>query len=283
MAERAPRKWPYSAAKPSRMKRVVRVKDDAPKGVRRRELKPAEPPITPFQARIALLALVLMAVTAGGWWAYQSPWLTIGSVSVAGTETVSAQDVRRAAALDGKSTFTADLAAARARIEALPGVKSATVEKRGWNAVSVIIHERQPWGSWQVDGVNVPVDDEGVVLTRPAAPGSPVIIEDHAHRSLQPGDHVDAGAVQLATRLVRDADQALGRTLRVMVYQQDRGVTVALAGKGDDSSLVWATFGDVRDYDYKLAALYVLLQETRENDVPLVQADLRFGERLSFR
>ena len=67
-----------------------------------------------------------------------------------------------------------------------------------------------------------------------------------------------------------------------MAYRQAAGLTVVLSGGDVDGALIWATFGDSRDYDYKVAALYVLIEQAREADVKLTAVDLRFGSRLSF-
>ena len=43
------------------------------------------------------------------------------------------------------------------------------------------------------------------------------------------------------------------------------------------------TFGDGRDYDYKVATLFVLFQRAKQDELALNVVDLRFGDRLSFR
>src|SRR4029078_7829587 len=96
------------------------------------------------------------------------------------------------------------------------------------------------------------------------------------------GEQLDGGAVQLAARLVRDSQKSFGRDVRALVYRQTAGLTAVLSGADVDSPALWVTFGDSRDYDYKVAALYVLMQQAAENDLPLNTVDLRFGDRLTF-
>jgi len=230
-----------------------------------------------------LLAAVVSVFGAVGWWAYHSPYLTVTNITVTGAAGIPADDIRTAADVEGRSTFRVDVEGAEARIEALPKVRNATVTKQGWSTVRITVEERVAWGSWQLDGVNVPVDIDGYVLDGPPAPeGSPVIIEVEPRRALQPGDRLDPGAITLADRLLRESDQALGRHVQALLYRQSAGLTVVLGAPDVDGRPVWATFGDSRDYDYKVAALFVLMQQAREQDLAVNVVDLRFGDRLSF-
>jgi hypothetical protein len=261
---------------------VVKTKAP-PLGAKRRRAQPSAPVITPGQARLTMLALLLGALFAAAWWLYQSPYMTVHDVSVTGTSRFSEQEVRSVAAIDGHSAFRVDVRAAEARLEALPGVRAARIEKHGWTGATIAIEERSPWGSWQVNGVDVPIDIDGYVLDGMAAPdGAPVIVEVDPRRAMTAGDRMDPGAIQLAARLVEESERTFGRRVVALAYRQAAGLTVVLSGADVDGAAIWATFGDSRDYDYKVAALYVLIEQAREADVKLTAVDLRFGSRLSF-
>ncbi len=280
--QRTPSKWPYRASKPAPGRRVVKAKS-TPLGAQRRQAPPSAPVITPGQARLALLALLLGALFTAAWWLYQSPYMSVHEVRVTGASQLSEQEVRAIAAIDGQSAFRVDLRAAEARLETLPGVRTATIEKHGWTGATIAIEERVPWGSWQINGVDVPVDIDGYVLDGVHAPdGAPVIIEVEPRRAIKAGDRLDPGAIQLAARLVKESERTFGRRVVAMAYRQAAGLTVVLSGGDVDGAVIWATFGDSRDYDYKVAALYVLIEQAREADVKLTAVDLRFGSRLSF-
>ncbi len=280
--QRTPSKWRYRAAKPAPGRRVVKTKAPA-LGAQRQHAKTSAPVVTPGQARLVLLAMLLGTLFAGAWWLYQSPYMSLHEVRVTGASQLSEQEVRAVAAIDDASAFRVDLAAAEARLEALPRVRSATIEKHGWTAATIAIEERVPWGSWQINGVDVPVDIDGYVLDGVRAPeGSPVIIEVEPRRAIKAGDRLDPGAIQLAARLVNESERTFGRRVVAMAYRQAAGLTVVLSGGDIDGAVIWATFGDSRDYDYKVAALYVLIEQAREADVKLTAVDLRFGSRLSF-
>lgn len=280
---RPPRKWTYAGAKRARQKRVVKT-SEAPRGVWREE--PAPPRFnyrpTPKQARIALALAAFTMFAAMSWWAVHSPWLTVSHVTVTGANRLSPEEVRQAAGVDGKSIFTVDLQAARARVAALPNVRSATIAKRGRTGVSIDVEERTTWGSWQMGDAKIPIDIDGYVMTDPAFYGTPTIIEVDPHRVLSAGDRVDPGAVELAARLTREAQTSFGRNVVSLAYRRDAGLTAVLSGASVDDPPLWVTFGDSRDYEYKVAALYVLIEEARQRELALSSVDLRFGDRLSF-
>jgi hypothetical protein len=255
---------------------------DAPRGVQRRDA-PSPPVISPAQARLLLAMLFCAGVVALAYWLYQSPYLTVHEVRVEGASQLSEARVREVASIDGQSTFGLDLRAAEARLTALPQVRTARIEKHGWTSATITIEERTAWGSWQINGVNVPIDIDGYVLDGATAPeGAPVIVEVDPQRAINAGDRLDPGAIQLAARLVDESDRTLGRHVVALAYRQNAGLTAILSGADIDSAPVWVTFGDSRDYDYKVTALYVLLEQAHEANIKLSAVDLRFGSRISF-
>ena len=279
--QRTPSRWPYRGQKPVRKRRVVKV-DDAPRGVHRRETASA-PAITPGQARLMLAVLLLVAIGAGAYWLAQSAYMTVHEVRVVGASQLSEAQVRQTADIDGAMAFRVDLEAAEERLLALPQVRGAQIEKHGWTGATITIEERVPWGSWQINGVNVPIDIDGYVLDGATVPeGAPVIVEVEPQRAIKAGDRLDMGAVQLAARLVEESERTLGRRVIALAYRQNAGLTAVLSSIEINGPSVWVTFGDSRDYDYKVAALYVLLEEARVADIKLTAVDLRFGSRLSF-
>jgi POTRA domain, FtsQ-type len=281
---RTPGKWPYGAAKPGRTRRVIKTREPEQHGVQKREKQAPRPVITPGQARLVVVLAMVSAIVAAAWWAYHSPYMTVQDVTVTGTVSLTPEQVRTAAELDGQSTFALDIDGARARVAALPKVRNVTVTKDSWSSVSINVEERTVWGSWQINGVNVPIDIDGYVLDgAPAPEGSPLIVEIEPQRVINTGERLDSGAIQLAARLVRESDTAFGRTVLALVYKQTSGLTAVLSGSETDDQPLWVTFGDSREYDYKIAALYVLIEQARESEVSLNAVDLRFGDRLTFQ
>jgi cell division protein FtsQ len=279
---RTPRKFPYRTGITLRPRRVVKVREQAARGVQAVESPRPFVRVTPHQARMALALSGVVMLVAAAWYAYHSPWLSVREVEVSGALEVSPERVRQAAALDGDSIFSLDLAAAEARVEQLPKVRDAVVERAGRNGVSITVEERTAWGSWRIDGVDVPIDAEGYVLDGTAPPGSPVIEEIDAQRAINAGERIDPAAVEAAVRITEEAETAFGRRVLSLLYRRNSGLTAVLSGVNVNGKGVWAIFGDSRDYEYKVASLYVLLQQAESEGLALTTVDLRFGDRLSF-
>jgi cell division protein FtsQ len=86
----------------------------------------------------------------------------IAAIEITGQTLTADQDIVQALALEPKSsTLNFDPDAARARIEALPAISSATVRKIFPDHIDVAVTERIPVARWRVDGVTFVVDGEG--------------------------------------------------------------------------------------------------------------------------
>jgi cell division protein FtsQ len=227
--------------------------------------------------RLAFLAL-LAALAAGGWWLLQSPLLRIQAVTVEGTRLLDPDEVAAAAGLHGASILFPDTGGARQRIESEPMVKSVTFERAWPRGMRIIVQERRPWGFWEAQGRRYVIDEDGVVLERVLPDeGAPVIRDLDANGNLEAGDHVDSDAVALTRQLVEAAPQSLGLAVTAVEYRNEDGLTAVFEGG------LRVTFGDGRDFDYKMAALKALLERTQQQGVEVRSVDLRFGERIAFQ
>jgi cell division protein FtsQ len=227
--------------------------------------------------RLAFLAL-LVALGAGGWWLIQSPLLRIQEVTVEGTRLLDPEEVAAAADLGGASILFPDTGGARQRIESQPMVKSVTFERAWPRGMRIIVQERRPWGFWEAQNRRYVIDEDGVVLERVLPDeGAPVIRQLDATQSLQAGDRVDSDAVDLARQLAEAAPQHLGLAVATMEYSESDGLTAVFEGG------LRVTFGDGRDFDYKMAALKALLERTQQQGVEVRAVDLRFGQRIVFQ
>jgi cell division protein FtsQ len=227
--------------------------------------------------RLAFLAL-LATLAAGGWWLLQSPLLRIQAVTVEGTRLLDPDEVAAAADLHGASILFPDTGGARQRIESEPMVKSVTFERAWPRGMRIIVQERRPWGFWEAQGRRYVIDEDGVVLERVLPDeGAPVIRDLDANSNLEAGDRVDSDAVALTRQLVEAAPQSLGLAVTAVEYRNEDGLTAVFEGG------LRVTFGDGRDFDYKMAALKALLERTQQQGVEVRSVDLRFGERIAFQ
>ena len=98
---------------------------------------------------------VVSAVTAWG-------GLGIENVQITGQSETSEVDVLGALAIDqSPSLVTFDVDAARARVEALPWVKHATIRKFYPDGLRIAVTEKTPFAVWQHDGIVSLVDRDG--------------------------------------------------------------------------------------------------------------------------
>lgn len=120
------------------------------------------------------------------------------------------------------STLSFDSEAARRRIEALPWIKSATIERRLPSGLDVRITERQPFARW-IDGARTAlIDASGRVLadiTPGAADHLPQVAGIDAPRHTAPLLATLAAHPGLASR-VRLAERIGGRRWRLHLDQQ---------------------------------------------------------------
>jgi cell division protein FtsQ len=237
---------------------------------------------------LAALALLGLAGLGGGVWlvrggilaalaeaagerlalAGKSLGLAVDSVAVEGRARVSRETVLKAIGVErGTPILAVDLAQAKARLEALPWVRSASVERRLPQTIFVRLTERQPLAFWQRQGKLVLVDRDGKTITDENLDSFGALI-------VLVGDDAPAKGAALLDMLA--TEPALARHVAAAVrvggrrwnLKLDNGVIVALPET--DAEAAW----------HHLAAL--------ERDKALLQrdilmVDLRLPDRLVVR
>ena len=107
----------------------------------------------------------------------------IGRIGITGQTLVSEQQIVLALGLDPRaSTLNFDIEAARARIEGLAAIETATVRKIYPDHIAVAVTEKLPVARWRVDGVTFLVDADGEQIgeDRGAYGELPLIVGDGA-------------------------------------------------------------------------------------------------------
>ena len=222
----------------------------------------------------AVLSVVVVAMGAGVYYVYSSSLLRVKVAEVEGASLTSPNDLAAQAALFNESLLTADLAAAEARVEQLPLVQGARIERHWPRTVRIVVTERQPWGLWEQSGVLYTIDREGVVLgTSIAAPPNAPVIKSFQQGSRIQGDRVDRNAVDAAERIWSELPARLGVEVSEVAFLADKGVQVT-TGDGQVALL-----GDASGIDYKLAAWAAMAQEADARGIVYSAIDLRFGNR----
>lgn len=121
--------------------------------------------------RRVLATVVVLGLAAGGvWLLFFSSVLDVADVSVEGTSSLSAREVRRAADVaTGLPLARVDLDAVAARVKGLAPIKRVDVSRSWPHTVRVAVVERLPVAVVERDGVVRGLDDRGVLFRRYAS------------------------------------------------------------------------------------------------------------------
>ena len=233
------------------------------------------------------IGLVTGSVASVAGMLYGVAWLVTGDtlrvreIDITGAQIVDPHVVAFVSSVGGDSMLTVDIESAGDAIEAIPGVKSATVERTWPHGIRIAIVEHQAWGYWQAAGRIYTIDRDGAVLqaSRPASKNAPTIIDLASPRNLAEGDVSDPDTVRLVARLLDDG-VLRGLNPSAFLFERDRGLTV-VADEGPD-----AVFGDSSNYEFKVQAFEAVLRQLQdENAGPpqVAEVDLRFGRNVVLR
>jgi cell division protein FtsQ len=195
-------------------------------------------------------------------------WLAISDVQVEGRERTSREAILNALGLvRGLPILAVDPAQAKRRLEAMPWIRSASIERRFPDTLYIRIVERQPLAFWQRQGKLVLVDREGTVIPSERLDRFGDLIV------LVGGDAPMVGAA-LLDMLASEADLAGHVAAAVRVggrrwnLRLDNGIDIALPE--DDPASAWRRLARLERSDGIL-----------ERDVQMV--DLRLPDRLVVR
>jgi len=239
------------------MRWLKRSKSD--KGARK---KPAPAWVRPTVRAATWTAVALVAVAAP-WWAIHSGlaaqagaaiWrpavtasagmgLVVRQVLAEGRTETSQEEILKALAIrGGEPILGVDAEAARARVEALPWVRSAAVERRLPDTIRVRIVERRAMAWWQKDGKLVLIDRGGepIRVAPPPRYGKLIVLV---------GDDAPAHAAGLLAMLAREPDLARRVHAAVRVGARrwnlkiDDAIDIRLPEDGADAA--WAKLGEL--------------------------------------
>jgi cell division protein FtsQ len=241
-------------------------------------LREDEEPGGPRLWRRLLVLFLVAGLIGGGLALYFSSVLRVQEVQVTGAQTLDAHSLAELADLKGASMFTVPLDDAQERLAALPMVKSVRAERRWPHTVRLVVEERQPWAYWYTQDDEYIVDAEGVVLEGAMpAPDAPIIYHQDGSAQFQPGDIIDADAVQLAQQLWDSLPATLDTGLVRLEYNGREGLSLMT----DAGYRV--IVGDSHGLEYKLAVWQALELKLGRQQMQGHVLDLRFGDRPSLR
>lgn len=232
-------------------------------------------------ARRTTAGVIVSGVLAGGVAVASSSLFGLEGVDVTGARRVTPARVRAAAGLRaGASVLRLDLGRARARVEALPEVRSATVRRAGALRVRITVVERTPAVGVRAAGGQRFFDVEGIEVPGPARGRIPTVMLPPSRRMVGEGRVLDVAA-RPDPALVKDILRVWSRAgdLRPSIgaFRVDaQGVSFSLAG-------VRVVLGDTRLLPAKFAALTAITGWSDRRGERVRMIDLRVPSRPAIR
>ncbi|MEW2045390.1 FtsQ-type POTRA domain-containing protein [Streptomyces sp. NPDC005476] len=231
---------------------------------------------------IIILALAVVLLGAGaGWVLYGSQWLRVQRVSVTGTDVLTVQQVREAAAVPvGSPLVSVDTDAIEARLRAeLPRIDSVDVVRSWPHGIDLKVTERTPVLLVRKGSAFVEVDDEGVRFATVSEAPKGVPLLDMAVSSSR------SAAASLRrfgeARLVREAVEAAGslpaavtRATRVVKVRSYDDISLELTG---GRTVAWGSAENGAAKGRTLTALMKAAPAARHFDVSAPTAPASAG------
>ena len=207
------------------------------------------------------------AAAAIAYGAFFSPLLDVRGIEVVGAKHVDATDIETVAGVGGDNLLLLSTGAVTQRVETLPWVAQAKVDRRLPGTVRIKIEERDAAVALDVSGDRWTVDARGHVLQSGALEGLPLIAGLHA-AGLEPGERVSspdalaALAVWRSLRGLQDDVQAIfAPTTERISLSLEGGTTVR--------------YGAAENLRAKRAVLRVLLTRLRAEGTVVEYVDVR--------
>lgn len=191
----------------------------------------------------------VVAVVAFGIWVVAfSAWLGVHQVHITGAGALSQQTVRAAADVDpGTPLARIDTDAIRARVEKIPVVAAASVD-RGWpQTLSIDVTRRQPVARLHRDGTWVLIDSHGVTFQTKKQQAADL-------PAVEGSGHLNADALQEIATVVDVLPPHLTSQVKSVQAHSMDSITLVLA---DGRKVVW---GSAEHSQRKARVATVLLQ-----------------------
>ena len=230
----------------------------------------------------ATLVLLVVGATGALWrWALTTPRFAVQQVQVHGASRVSVEQILAAAQIaPGRNLLRLDVAAAAARVEALPEIRHAQIVRDLPDRVTIYVEERRPFTlvnagrlHWvDEEGRNLGVEPEAVALQVPAITG---LSEDELATMRTTPSRKALAAIGLIRTLLRSGSSLTEEISEIDMSRKEGPVLYTVDG-------IEVRLGS-EEWEERLSRLEgVLAQVGRESDA-VSTVDLRFRDQVVLR
>lgn len=241
------------------------------------------------------LAVLTMACT----YALTGPAFRIEQVSVTGTHSDALLRRIQQMGMQGQNIFLIDVPGLIERIDAIPEVASASLQKQWPNQLVIAVQERVPVLLWQTKYGTYSVDEQGVVIAA-AQPGMNHLLTVKDLRTykkpastavprIQPGDRLNGAEIAFAAQVFGQLPKMTGLATFTLLYDD---TTPANNGQGSttnngtfviQSGAGWIAYlgapGDPNPLSNRLVELQQILTLAQQQQLTLATIDVRYGLR----
>jgi len=241
---------------------------------------------------LTIFALVALAMVAAGF-ALFSPSFYIGQVTVRGTGNVTLVHTIQHMGMPGQNIFLIDIAGFTSRVDALPLVASANIEKDWPNALTVSVVERQPVLLWQTPRATYSVDSHGIVIglaSETAGADHLMTVVDMRSKEItqrvQPGTQLNAADIAFARQVFAQLPRVVGISVFTLRYDAAGSQSSGSGSFIIQSPQGWVAYlggtDDTNPLDNRLLELQQILSTAQQRQLTLATVDLRYGLRPVF-
>ena len=241
---------------------------------------------------LTLFALVALALGALGFSLF-SPTFYIGRVTVKGTSNAALVHTIQHMGMLGQNIFLIDIAGFTSRVDAMPLIASANIEKAWPNALTVSVVERQPVLLWQTPRGTYSVDSQGVVIglaSETAGTAHLMTVVDIRSKEViqrvQPGTQLNAGDIAFARQVFAQLPSVAGISAFTLRYDAGSNQSTGNGSFVVQSPQGWLAYlgsaDDANPLDNRLVELQQILGRAQQQQLTLATIDLRYGLRPVF-
>jgi cell division protein FtsQ len=220
--------------------------------------------------RTVVRTAVVLAVAGTTWGIFYSPLLEVRSVDVVGASHTTREDVIDAAAIDNDANLlfvrTDEIAT---RVETLPWVETADVDRMLPGTVRVRVRERRPALTLSLGAARWTIDERGRVLSAGEAAGGLPVLAGVAVGTVRPGVELKTVEARAALAVWRSLDRSMKRRVVAVFAPTIERITLTL----EDGMLV--RYGAPERMAGKNEVLGALLPRLRREDSAASYVDVR--------